>query len=89
MDDLIPIFVLFVTPVTLALLFIGYRLANRVLDLRMAKLNGESLDDAERDHEPLARPVNPQPIQERAKRLQERLSHLEEILAQPARQGER
>lgn len=89
MDDLIPFFVLFVTPVSLALLFIGYRLANRVLDLRMAKLNGKTLEDQDLDHEPIARVSDPRPIQERAHRLQERLSHLEEILAQPKRQGER
>lgn len=89
MDDLIPLFLFFVTPVSLALLFIGYRLANRVLDLRMAKLHGGTFEDQERDHEPLSRTSDPRPIQERAHRLQERLSHLEEILAQPKRQGER
>lgn len=85
MDELIPIFVLFVTPVSLALLFIGYRLANRMLDLRMAKLTGGIEADPLASSEP--RSLDPQPLQEHAHRLQERLKNLEEILAHPTKEG--
>ncbi|CAM2008244.1 hypothetical protein [Acanthopleuribacter pedis] len=85
MDDLIPLFIFFVTPVTLTLLYMGYRLANRLLDLRMAKLNPGSESAPLEPGEPPT--LNPRPLQERAQRLQERLGHLEEILAHQTKQG--
>ena len=84
--ELIPIFVLFVTPVSLALLFIELP----PFEPHVGSPHGQTHRRCRnRTHSRPANPrsLNPQPLQERAHRLQERLRNLEEILAHQTKEG--